>query len=50
VETKGETQVQFSLKIRRIPTFYLINVVGPVILLAILNEKLEGILLIFSEN
>jgi hypothetical protein len=35
VETKGETQVQFSLKIRRIPTFYLINVVGPVLLLAI---------------
>lgn len=37
VEAKGETQVQFSLKIRRIPTFYLINVVAPVILLAILN-------------
>lgn len=37
VDMSSETRVMFSLTVRRIPTFYLINVIAPVVLLAILN-------------
>ncbi|XP_063425857.1 neuronal acetylcholine receptor subunit alpha-6-like [Mytilus trossulus] len=37
VDSSAETRVKFSLTVRRIPTFYLINVIAPIVLLAILN-------------
>lgn len=37
VNTSAESRVVFSLTVRRIPTFYVINVIAPVVLLAVLN-------------
>ncbi|XP_052097870.1 neuronal acetylcholine receptor subunit alpha-6-like [Mytilus californianus] len=37
VDSSAETRVKFSLTVRRIPTFYLINVIAPIVLLAVLN-------------